>query len=320
MKTTKRLVSCLLALAVCAAMSACGEKSYKDKEINDWTESDFEEAVEDIEEADKKHREETKKEEEKTETEKIVLSPLDPFEYLTVSFTGFSPNGEVIISNKGSAPTSILFTADKQMGLANGDVITVTANAPQAERDGYELVETTKQFTVEGLEGYATDLDDIPEDIMQKIISQAQDSLTSQSQNFDHDIKAEKDEYIGCYILSPKAGSEFVTEQNMLYCVFKTTLTGKGVEPDSTEETDFKEDVYRAVKFHDIKILSDGTCSADLTGAEVVFNGVELKHRHKYFDSSLPIKIPNGFPDIESLFDSCVSSNLGQYSYVGNIE
>lgn len=68
MKTTKRLVSCLLALAVCAAMSACGEKSYKDKEINDWTESDFEEAVEDIEEADKKHREEKKKEEATTTT------------------------------------------------------------------------------------------------------------------------------------------------------------------------------------------------------------------------------------------------------------
>ena len=43
MKTTKRLVSCLLALAVCAAMSACGEKSNDDIDSNNQTGSEVEE-------------------------------------------------------------------------------------------------------------------------------------------------------------------------------------------------------------------------------------------------------------------------------------
>lgn len=144
MKTTKRLVSCLLALAVCAAMSACGEKSYKDKEINDWTESDFEEALEDANDAYNKKREEKKKEEATTttaseETESAAFA-FDPavYSYYDDLAAEYEANGDNTSESLLFRRTNMMICGNTVMGYCqdkdgNGKIFIYDMNSKESK-------------------------------------------------------------------------------------------------------------------------------------------------------------------------------------------
>ncbi len=55
------------------------------------------------------------------------VEEFDPFDNITVSFEGISPNGTAVITEKKD--NSVSYKPDKQSGLSNGDTITVTANS-----------------------------------------------------------------------------------------------------------------------------------------------------------------------------------------------
>lgn len=74
------------------------------------------------------------------------------FEAAPITFTGISGAGEMTVDSKNlKFPVSI--KADKETGLENGDVVTVTAQADPNDllSKGYILAETTRTVTVEGL-------------------------------------------------------------------------------------------------------------------------------------------------------------------------
>ena len=86
----------------------------------------------------------------------------DPFENITIEYSGIAPNGTANINTSGAVVDGLIYMADKTADLKNGDVITITvsasdnssSNSPawtdyvdESEIYGYELDD-------EGYEGY----------------------------------------------------------------------------------------------------------------------------------------------------------------------
>lgn len=169
------------------------------------------------------------------------LEQVYPFDDLTVTFTGTAPNGKISFSNGSSLCN---YTADKESGLRNGDVVTVTAEFAKAQDDKV-LAEETKEYTVEGLLAYVESVNDIPADTLEKINSQGIDTIKSNAAGWSDGNSIKDIELIGCYFLSVKEGFS-ADDQNILYCVYKVTanITGKNKEDDKSVEEAVYEEVY----------------------------------------------------------------------------
>ena len=100
---------------------------------------------------------------------------IDPFENLTVTFSGTAPLSKVTISGGNSL---CKYTADVESGVFNGDVVTVSAEF-KTPQEGKTLAEEKREYTAEGLAAYAMCLDDIPESTLEKLRSQAEDLITA---------------------------------------------------------------------------------------------------------------------------------------------
>ena len=61
------------------------------------------------------------------------IKTFDPFENLTLTYSGISPNGTVAISYTGDVLDENEFYCDTDSGLSNGDVITVYLNSDDME-------------------------------------------------------------------------------------------------------------------------------------------------------------------------------------------
>ena len=142
------------------------------------------------------------------------VTKIDPFEGVAVTFLGMAPNGTVEVSGGNN---NVTYNAEPAKGLKNGDVVTVTA----ALRPGVTtlaLGQETKEFTVEGLAGYAMSLSDISDDIMGKMQSQAEDLLTVEFVGNSNGSVLKDKQLLGCYFLSPKEGFSTST-YNTIYLV-----------------------------------------------------------------------------------------------------
>ena len=148
MKTTtlRKLTAGITALCLCFAMAGCGKK-----DPEDITESEANAALEQVD--GKKNPTPP------TDGQEAV----DPFETLSVDFSGVAPNGYVILKDNnerfryGNAlegyESVFEFKADKHEGLKNGDVIKVTVSLRRDQGNLY-LSQIEKEYTVEGLNSY----------------------------------------------------------------------------------------------------------------------------------------------------------------------
>lgn len=90
------------------------------------------------------------------------LPSVDPFEYVSVSFSGGSGKGEaeMTIRNDDKVDTSkIRYVLSQSFGLSEGDVIRI-----DAESDDYQLTKKREMVTVKGLDTYLTDLDSLSDE------------------------------------------------------------------------------------------------------------------------------------------------------------
>ena len=117
----------------------------------------------------------------------VSKSKVNPFDYIEVSFQGNDGKGEIVIEEIGTTDDinlkKIDFDISKNRQLAEGETIKITAQSQE-----YRLTETTRTYTVEGLDEYLKDLKDLPEEALEIIHSQAQSSLDI---NLSHTKNAE---------------------------------------------------------------------------------------------------------------------------------
>ena len=254
------------------------------------------------------------------------VEEFDPFESIKVTFDGIAPNGTVSISSDQS---DISFTADKSSGLSNGDEVTVTAEpkygmSEYAAEHGKVFSATEKAYTVEGLAGYATKLEDIPEDTQEKMKSQSKDSITASAATWAEGNSLKKSEFIGYYFLTPKEG--FSTPyNNILYCVYKNTASVTGVKAGADSKTPAEtgeETYYTYCRFDDIMLLPDGTCSVNLSGVQMpsIFSASVKSAYGKYSWGEVNFYTYTGYADLDSMFNECVTKNIADYTYENTVK
>lgn len=89
---------------------------------------------------------------------------VDPFENISVNFSGVNGSGRAEIVYNGAKNGKIDYDIDPDDDLSVGDVVTVKASSSD-----YRLSPSVKSFTVEGLDMYLTDLDALSDNAIEMI-------------------------------------------------------------------------------------------------------------------------------------------------------
>ena len=246
----------------------------------------------------------------------------NPFDHISVSFSGIAPNGEATVSINDTMPvTGLNIEADKRSGLSAGDTIKVTVgDGAEAAKDycfarGYIPIETEKEYTVEGLSSYVQKLDEIPTDAFDKMNQHAQDTFKAHvAENWSEAEGLKNIELIGNYLFTPKDASVYAETNNTLYFVYK--ITAKDLRKDD-KKAEF--DYYYYSYYNDIILLEDGTCSFDLgtltkpdgymSWGEIYGEAFEItSHDDKDYWYQ-------GYKDLDSLFNKHVTAKIDRYNY-----
>ena len=231
----------------------------------------------------------------------------DAFQGLKVSFDGYAPSGTVSLDNTECGISSLEYTAKPSDHLKNGDKVTVTVTVPEdcAKQYGKVPKEVSKEYTVSGLDGFVTSAADIPEDIMNAMKKQAEDTLKSWfAQSAGENEKLDSMTYVGNYFLTEKDGAVksfwYSSDSNAIYLIYKTDYVDEGENVSG----------YWYCCFKNIKILADGTYSVDTSSYRTPSTwDTKISEDHHY----------PGYPDVTSLFNHCVTENIESYNYEDNV-
>ncbi len=253
----------------------------------------------------------------------------DPFEKINVLFEGTAPNGRAKLDNSKGL-SGLNYSMDVYEGLKNGDKVTVEikdsyGNDPTEfllTEHGKIPTSLTKEFTVEGLTSYVTKLDDIPKDTMGKMLSQAEDSIKARAQSWKEGNSLDSLELQGYHFLTEKEGFS-ADPHNYLFLVFKANTTVKGylenTEKDARDSEQLNKDSYYTFFcFEDITLLPDGVCSVDLSGGKRCGN--DIKSDYGYYSWGYFERWSyEGYKDLDSLFNKCVTEKLDKYTYESTV-
>lgn len=250
-----------------------------------------------------------------TEAEKF-----NPFDYVEVTFSETEPYIIATITQNYDQPEMqyIRFTADKEQNLSNGDTVTVTASISGSvdtfvENYGVVIGETERTYTVEGLPHYATDVAEIPADVMDAMSAKGEEVFRSYVSNYwDKPESLISVAYIGNYFLTAKPlenvtrSKSFWTE-NYLYLVYKITVNN----PDPEEVIEF----YYYVYFGDIAIQPDGSCSVDVNAYVAPDTGWFATETYKVGAYTYI-----GYDSLETLKQNKITSQIENYEYTASIQ
>ena len=326
----KKTLALLIALAAMMSMSACNSF---DPNKDDMTDEQFMEGIERLDELEKQSEREKK-----SSQSEVPLETIDPFENLTVTFSGTSPLSKVEITGGNSL---CKYTADKESGVFNGDTVTVSAEF-KTPQENKALSEDKREYTVEGLNAYAMKLDDIPENTLEKLRAQADDLITvyvcgsnmAKVENIgleDYSFEEESREFVGYYFLSGKENSK-ANPYNKICCVYKMRYKVTAYEYDSSREGDRRstdehttgyDEFYTLCELNDIILLEDGTCSADISAMKITDDCVPLSNA---FSNYYGYKLNEfsykwrGYSDIDSMFYNVITNIIDKYNYETTVE
>ena len=268
-----------------------------------------------------------------TEVEYIVdglkeVHTFNPFENISISFSGISSNGQVLISNNSSDDiySNLAFSVDKTSGLSNGDEIIISLET----RDGRDVItycaeeyglvpdELIKIYTVQELGHYVTQLNEIPEEILDAMNQQSQDAITSYVvNNWESCNTLNSVTYLGSHFLAPKNGITVET-QNIVYMVYVcqcTVTASNSLYGTGSEDYNF----YFVVRYDNVVIEADGSCYVDIFNYIIPDNRVKMSVNYQG-SSRGRTYTTYGFVNVDSVFKECVESKISEYTYESTVE
>lgn len=177
------------------------------------------------------------------------IEQVDLFDNIDVSFQGIAPNVTAYLDNANTdSYVRMSYKMDKNNNLNIGDVITVTAdyNKEDLLEAGYIALSDTKEFVVEGVAQYVSELSQIPSDILEKMKKQTEDAMKSHvAKTWAEEESLKGMEYLGSYLLTLKDGIQWNNNYNMLYLVYKIDV----------ENSDGSFSYYSYCKYKNLIIL-----------------------------------------------------------------
>ena len=236
------------------------------------------------------------------------MEDYDPFEYISVTFSGTSPDTTLNITNN-TGIEDLEFEADKYDKLKLGDTVTITAKgyydedpAELCAYEGKNLTVTSKEYTVENVPKYADQLSEIPQDMLDKMDQNAQDKLNAYAaNNWSDEEKLVGISLEGEYFLYVKDGADTYdywsgeSTYNKLFLVYKVSVEAGGKAYE----------YYYYSRFSNIIIMEDGTCSLDMSAIATPDDTTSVDGYYYYY----------GYADLDTLKYKTVTANLDNYTY-----
>lgn len=254
----------------------------------------------------------------------------DVFENLNVTFEGTGPNGTVKLekTKTDGIYSEITFTVEPAAGLSNGDDVTVTVQLGADESDlasayGVKISQLSKTYKVEGLNQYATTFDEIPDETVERMKSQAEDVLMSQTADWDEGVSVSSMTYAGNYMLTRK-GNDSQTPYSEIYMIYKITANEKFSEYNIDNTFSY----YAYVEFFDPIILNDGSCTVDVTHYEYnrgtwahdgdanIVRSVQLGSESWDAEDL----VYNGYEDLDTFFNKVILNKIDMFNYVESVD
>lgn len=231
----------------------------------------------------------------------------DPFEYLSLTFTGVSGDASLYISNtSGEKPyADIYFEADKVSYINIGDVITVTIDDWYVElfksEYGIILTKTSMQYTVtdSDISRYVDDLSELPQSFWTELKDGSVSAIEGEYQNYS-DMDVQNISFVGAYFLKKTSGSGL---DNGLFMVFTADVSLHGEE--DTGDTYILQGAYIVTFVGDLLHDSDNGYTSD-RDLQVIDDTTYVEEADRYIV---------GFSDKASVYDYCVDNNIRDYSY-----
>lgn len=189
------------------------------------------------------------------------LTEFDAFEGIYPNFSGTSPNGtaSVVYRNKAN-PMRYFYSVEPRSDLRNGDVVKISIDGDDPEKKaneyGYTLLETEKEFVVEGLDYYVETIDEISNEMQEKMSDWVIASIQADMSKRVSEVSLNNCETIGYYLLSKK--TNVYDLNNHCYGVYKNTIIYSGQEIS----------YYYCARFDNIIIKKDGSCK--VTGGSTI--------------------------------------------------
>lgn len=231
---------------------------------------------------------------------------IDPFEYVTVTYSGISPNATVSIKINDDADSYIKtmhFQADKTQNIAVGDKITVSVKTEEATaaKHGYILSETSKEYECSKADQYITDITKISEDKLKSIQKEATDKIESYYAGFNskYNVQYSNLTYDGSYVLEKKNSS--YGNDNIVYLIYSATISADGDKYSKGIES---TKIYMPVKFNDVVLKADESIKYN-TYTSIVGQ------------SSLSVgwNAINGYTEGDKMFKELITANKDSYTY-----
>ena len=238
------------------------------------------------------------------------VEKFNPFDFITISFSGIDPEGFATydVDYTESKMNDVIVTIDNNDKLSNGDTITVNVDYilgidSFAEKHGAILTEMTRDYTVEGLSKYITDISEIPSDAMDKMNKALEDKLDSDFGRSTN-VNLKSKQKIGTIVLKAKDDT-YVLQKNKVYVVYKVKVEFSGVEVE----------YYVFACYNNILIKGDGTVDGDLKSFKMPSDSFTKKAVSGNWIHTVTFK---GYEDMSTLMSKAITSQT-DYDYVTDI-
>jgi hypothetical protein len=194
------------------------------------------------------------------------IREVDPFENVSVEFSGTSPNASVTCQNnsKEDGISSLYFQAEPSSGIAIGDKITVSVQYDEQsfiKNYGCVLTETSKEYTCEDVDAYVTQASDIDSDVLEQMKEQTKDAVKAYFAEHNQEIGMSNLSYAGYYFLSIKNADGW-NDYNRIYIVYSAKVKSKDKSFKPTT-------VYLPVKFTNLIKYAKGNEYVDLNSTSI---------------------------------------------------
>ena len=190
----------------------------------------------------------------KTITSKVEgleeIQKVDIFKDVELSFSGIAPNATVNYSYNGdnSNVSNYYFELNAPQGFKNGDEIVLTYTMPDDEclRYGFIPTEKEKKFIVSGLSEYVQSYEDLTDDFLESIKSEAEDTISAYvAKNYNKNSSLTDLKLSGYNLNYVKDTNNYYYTYNDFYLIYSGIV--------SNSDGDFRNTkVYFPVRFSDI--------------------------------------------------------------------
>ncbi len=253
-----------------------------------------------------------------------IAEEFNPFDYVNVKFSGMSPNGYADVETGSEMPVSVSFDIANNGNLKLGEKIIVKINdieyfTKKCYESGKIPTQTEAEYVVSGLSGYVMNFSEIPEETLNKMKKQTEDTIKANAAGWNEGNSIQSMEYAGYYFVSAKDGASY-GNKNISYVVYKITASLTGVREGDNSKTKVTgtEVYYTYCSFNDIIILEDGTASVNLTSAKLCSHKAKSSFGSYSWGFS-PYRY-YGYRDIDSMFNDCIVPLIDRYDYENNVK